>query len=111
MSSPRQQTQPCADSALPDEHAIIGRSLVGEPKLTLKQAALAMGISVTTLRRLVAYGEIPVIQYDGRVVFLTRDIDEYLEGRYGRMVRAKHVTQQSRVLQDVLKSDVLKKAS
>jgi excisionase family DNA binding protein len=51
--------------------------------LTLEQAALYVGVSATTLRRIVERGELPAARVGGsqkgRLILLLKDLDEYLE--------------------------------
>ena len=42
-----------------------------------------MGISETTLRRLVNKGEIPVVNITSRLLFLESDLEAYLESKRG----------------------------
>lgn len=74
--------------------------LLEEKKFTLNQAASAMGVSKSTLRRMVAQGDIPVIKYDGRWLFLQRDIETCLAERYGRFTKAKPTSRSMPVLPD-----------
>lgn len=101
----------CADLEHSSECGNIAGSLLGERKLTLNQAASAMGLSKSTLRRMVSQGDLPVIRFDGRWLFLQRDIEAYLVGRYGRITKAKAPTRNKPLLPDRWRnSSVLQKA-
>lgn len=99
----------CADLEHSPALTNLSPSLARETKMSLREAAQAMGIGATTLRRLVADGEMPVIKLDGRLVFLERDINDFLAGRYGPVIRTQRVRQKLKMQQNVLNSDVLKK--
>jgi len=86
-----------------------GGGLLHEKKLSVKQAAGVMGIGATTLRRLINDGEIPVICFNGKMLLLERDIENYLQGHYGRM-EAVDLTPKRAELPEALKhADVLVK--
>lgn len=61
----------------------LGLSLVAEPKRTLGEAAKMMGVSVSTVRTLVAKGDMPAIRIGGKRLVLLRDIEFFLSSRYG----------------------------
>ena len=61
----------------------LGLNLVAEPKRTLSEAAKIMGVSVTTVRTLVAKGELPALRIGGKRLVLLRDIESFLSSRYG----------------------------
>ena len=66
----------CADFA----HETQNGSLLSEKKLSVKEAGRVMSLSVTSLRRLIHGGKIPVLKIGAKILLLERDIEQYLKG-------------------------------
>ena len=62
--------------------------LLGSRKLTVPQAAKAMGIGQTNLREILRQGKIPVIRILGKILMLEQDLENYLKGNYGALKQA-----------------------
>lgn len=58
-------------------------SLLSDKKLGIKNAAVLLGVSASTLRRLVERGELPAIAMTSRLLFLERDLEDYLRAKRG----------------------------
>jgi excisionase family DNA binding protein len=74
-------------TALPAENQGMasGYSLLDATKLTIPLAAKRLGVGETKMRTIVLNGEIPVLRIGGKTMILEQDIEEYLQGGYGRM--------------------------
>jgi len=59
-------------------------------KLTVPQAAKALGIGETKMREIIRNGEVPVIRILGKILILDRDLENYLQGNYGALNPTKH---------------------
>ncbi len=57
--------------------------LLSDKKLGIKDAALRLGVSTTTMRRLVEKGEMPAIAITSRLLFLEQDLEDYLRSKHG----------------------------
>ena len=57
--------------------------LLSDKKLGIKDAAAHLGVSTTTMRRLVEKGELPAISITSRLLFLERDLEDYLRAKHG----------------------------
>jgi len=55
------------------------------PKLSVPQAAKAIGISGTNLRVLTKAGSIPVVKIGGKYLFYEQDIVDFIAKRYGTL--------------------------
>jgi len=60
-------------------------SLLDERKYSIKDAVKMLGIGVTTMRRIITAGEVPVIRLHGKILILERDLQELLTKHYGRL--------------------------
>ena len=84
-------------------------SLLGEQKLSVKEAATRMGIGATSLRRLINSGEIPVIHIGGKLLVLARDMEAFLRGCYVRVETVGHEGRRKGVPESVRTASVLSK--
>lgn len=84
------------------------KGLVEQKKLSVREAAEVMSIGVTTLRRIISRGEIPVLRIDGKTLLLTVDVEAYLQGRYGCVEAVETPSAPVGVPDIVLSSDILK---
>ena len=82
--------------------------LQSEPKLTVKEAAGRIGIGVTSLRRLINEGQLPVLRLGTKILLLERDVEQYLQGHYGHIVVAECPHPRPGLPEWVRNSDVLK---
>lgn len=57
--------------------------LLSDGKLGIKDAAIRLGVSTSTMRRLVERGELPAISITSRLLFLERDLEDYLQSKHG----------------------------
>jgi excisionase family DNA binding protein len=64
--------------------------LLHAAKLTVPQAAKALGIGDTKMREIIRNGEVPVIRILGKILILDRDLENYLQGNYGALNPTKH---------------------
>ena len=71
----------CADSAL-HPRLCEDQKLTWVKKLTLKEAAEALRISVSGVRRLLRNGRLPSLKIGERMFLLEADIEAYLQGEY-----------------------------
>lgn len=81
-------------------------------KLTVPQAAKMLGIGETRMRELIKNGDLPVIRIMGKILVLDRDLEAFLQSRYGSLTVAKR--QDSRLPglpKHILESGLLAKAS
>ena len=65
-----------------------------------------MGLGATSLRRLIADGEIPVLKVRGKTQLLEADIEAYLQGRYGRVYPVPYNDSRPGVPEHILDSDL-----
>lgn len=83
--------------------------LLIERKYGIKQAAGVLGLGVTTLRRMVRDGVIPVIRYEGKLIFLERDLEAFLQANYGPLSKASAAPLSKAIPDRYLNSSVLQK--
>lgn len=57
-------------------------SLVEARKYTLKEAGKLVGVSESTMRNEVKFGEIPVIRIGTKAMIVDRDLEQYLQRHY-----------------------------
>jgi len=62
----------------PDSAAGTNGTLLCARKVTIPQAAKGMGMGTTSLRRIIARGEIPVLKMTGRTLLLESDIEAFI---------------------------------
>lgn len=62
-----------------DEHPTKGPRLLLEKKLTVTQAAKAMGLSASSLRRIIIEGRLPVLKMQRKVLILESDAEAFLQ--------------------------------
>jgi excisionase family DNA binding protein len=74
-----------------------GYSLLDASKLTIPLAAKRLGVGETKMRSIVQQGKIPVLTIGGKTVIIERDIEEYLQGGYGRMKPSAKPTTRSKL--------------
>lgn len=63
--------------------------LLNERKLTIAEAARALSIGATSLRRIIANGEIPVVRMTNKTLILESDLETYLAASRGKLMAAK----------------------
>ena len=90
-----------------------GSGLLHAAKLTVPQAAKALGIGETTMRAIVRNGDVPVVKMFGKVLLLERDLEAFLKANYGplRKIEKKFRGKLAPLPQSVRESGMLKKAS
>lgn len=87
----------------PDRPALLaqntgsGCDLLYAVKLTVPQAARRIGIGETKMRSILRQGGMPVLRIGGKTVIIERDIEEYLQGQYGRLLPAAKPTIKSKM--------------
>jgi excisionase family DNA binding protein len=59
--------------------------LLNEVKYSIRQAAQLLGVGQTTLRTFMKNGQVPVIRLDGKLMFLQKDLEEFIQARYGHV--------------------------
>jgi len=59
--------------------------LLNEVKYGVREAAKLLGVGQTTLRMFMKKGQIPVIRFDGKLMFLQKDLEEFLQSHYGHV--------------------------
>ena len=86
-----------------------GRSLINETKLSVKQAADAMGIGETSVRRLISNGDLLTLRIGGRIFILESDIEDYLRDQYGTAEQGtSDLGRLPRLTTDIVNSEHLK---
>lgn len=86
--------------------------LLHQRKYSIRQAANAMGVGRTTLRRMIRSGQVPVLRVGHKTLLIERDVDRYLRGGYGTMRVAKSTRLRAKLSPlpaDVMKSGLLAK--
>ena len=59
-------------------------SIVYQKKYTVPEASKLLGISETSLRGIIARGEIPVIRIQkAKILILEQDLEEFIKSKYG----------------------------
>lgn len=102
---------PLAANPLPG-HGDPTDGLLRAAKLSVPEAAEVLGIGETKMRELVRNGEIPVVRIMGKVLLLERDLEAYLQSRYGTLRTAERKADRLPPLpRRVLESGLLKNAS
>ena len=84
----------CHDLEQEDRTGINGKqkkSLLNERKLTIAEAARALSIGATSLRRIIANREIPVVRMTNKTLILESDLETYLAASRGRSIMPKPV--------------------
>ena len=69
-----------------------GAGLLHAAKMTVPQAAKALGVGETKMREIVSKGGIPVLKVLGKTLLLEKDLEEYLRSGYGRIVPVQNRT-------------------
>lgn len=67
------------------------KPLLKESKLTITEAARALSIGATSLRRIIANKEIPVVRMTKKTLILESDLEAYLAASRGKLTVAKPV--------------------
>ena len=67
------------------------KPLLEERKLTIAEAARVLSIGTTSLRRIIANGEIPVVRMTNKTLILESDLEAYLAASRGRLTVVKPV--------------------
>ena len=67
------------------------KPLLNERKLTIAEAARVLSIGTTSLRRIIANGEITVVRMTNKTLILESDLEAYLAASRGRLTVAKPV--------------------
>ena len=65
------------------------KSLLNERKLTIAEAARALSIGATSLRRIIANGQIPAVRMTNKTLILESDLEAYLAASRGRLTVAQ----------------------
>ena len=84
----------CHDLEQEDRTGINGKqkkSLLNERKLTIAEAARALSIGATSLRRIIAKREIPVVRMTNKTLILESDLEAYLASSRGKLTVANPV--------------------
>ena len=84
----------CHDLEQEDRIGINGKqkkSLLNERKLTIAEAARALSIGATSLRRIIAKREIPVVRMTNKTLILESDLEAYLASSRGKLTVANPV--------------------
>ena len=84
----------CHDLEQEDRTGINGKqkkSLLNERKLTIAEAARALSIGATSLRRIIANGQIPAVRMTNKTLILESDLEAYLAASRGRSTLSKPV--------------------
>ena len=55
-----------------------GGRLIEERKLTIPEAAKAMGIGANSLRRIIRQGRLPILNFQKKTLILESDVEEFL---------------------------------
>ena len=91
---PPMASAPCHDLEQDDRAVNIGekkKALLDERKLTITEAARVLSIGTTSLRRIIANGEITVVRMTNKTLILESDLEAYLAASRGRLTVAKPV--------------------
>ena len=67
------------------------KTLLNERKLTIAEAARVLSIGTTSLRRIIANGEITVVRMTNKTLILESDLEAYLAASHGRLTVSKPV--------------------
>ena len=67
------------------------KPLLEERKLTIAEAARVLSIGTTSLRRIIANGEITVVRMTNKTLILESDLEAYLAASRGRLTVVKPV--------------------
>ena len=59
--------------------------LIYQKKFSIPQASKLIGISPNKLTTIIREGQIPIIKVDGKTLLLEKDIEDFLNERYGRV--------------------------
>jgi len=70
--------------------------LVAARKLSLTESAKALGISQTSVRRLIQNGHLPILKIGGVIKILERDLEAYLQTEHVRMTPSSVPAQPAR---------------
>ena len=65
------------------------KPLLEERKFTITEAARVLSIGATSLRRIIANGEIPVVRMTNKTLILESDLESYLAASRGRLTETK----------------------
>lgn len=82
--------------------------ILEQKKLTVKEAAEVMKRSVTSVRRLIQNGKIPVIRFAGKDLLLERDLEAFLRDRYVTVQTVARTIRRRGISEKLRKSPVLK---
>lgn len=82
---------------------VVSCELLNARKLNVREAAGRVGISESSLRRLIWRGQLAALTVGGKVVVLERDLEDLLQRSYGR-VQVKQREHRRRERSEVLKS-------
>ncbi len=83
-----QGSSPCNDASAKQGNRHI--DLLLARKLGVKEAAQVLGIGITTMRRVINAGEIPVIRIQGKILIMDSDLQGFLASHYGRLKISAH---------------------
>ena len=91
-SPPRRSIQVLEHLGPPSSAVGTNGTLLCARKVTIPQAARGMGIGITSLRRIIARGDIPVLKITGRTLLLESDVDAFIAAS---RVRVREITRPS----------------